>query len=332
MIQSPNAETPIIEARNLSVHFQVPGHGAFVHQRQALRAVHDVSLTLQPGKTLALVGESGCGKTTLVRALSLIIPPTNGSVFFEGTEITHYRHRQLQPLRRSIQMVFQDPYSSLNPRMPIGSIIAEPLVIHGIGNKKDRRDRVVGLIESVGLNADMINRYPHQFSGGQRQRIAIARALALEPQLMILDEPVSALDVSVQSQVLNLLQDLQKKLGLAYLFIGHNLTVIRYIADEVAVMYLGQIVEHTDTQTLFTDPKHPYTRALLQAAPVHGVGKRKRGVRLEGDPPSPLNPPSGCTFHPRCPITQDICKTTAPTLEGENGHFTACHFKDQAPT
>ncbi|MGA0394168.1 MAG: ABC transporter ATP-binding protein [Rhodospirillales bacterium] len=333
--QTSMSDSPIIEARNLSVHFSVPGKGFRKHERQTVRAVHDVSLSLKPGKTLALVGESGCGKTTLVRALSLLIKPTAGEVHFDGTDITHYKHRQLRPLRRQIQMVFQDPYSSLNPRMPVGSLIAEPLVIHGIGNRNERRDKVAELLVSVGLNADIMNRYPHQFSGGQRQRIAIARALALDPNLIILDEPVSALDVSVQSQVLNLLQDLQEKLGLTYLFIGHNLTVIRYIADEVAVMYLGEVVEHAETQELFSNPRHPYTQALLRAAPVHGVGKRKHTTQLKGDPPSPLAPPPGCSFHPRCPAAQDICATKEPVFEdvpNHAGHRAACHFKDQVPT
>ncbi|MEL0108125.1 MAG: dipeptide ABC transporter ATP-binding protein [Rhodospirillaceae bacterium] len=333
--QTSMSDSPIIEARNLSVHFSVPGKGFRKHERQTVRAVHDVSLSLKPGKTLALVGESGCGKTTLVRALSLLIKPTAGEVHFDGTDITHYKHRQLRPLRRQIQMVFQDPYSSLNPRMPVGSLISEPLVIHGIGNRNERRDKVAELLVSVGLNADIMNRYPHQFSGGQRQRIAIARALALDPNLIILDEPVSALDVSVQSQVLNLLQDLQEKLGLTYLFIGHNLTVIRYIADEVAVMYLGEVVEHAETQELFSNPRHPYTQALLRAAPVHGVGKRKHTTQLKGDPPSPLAPPPGCSFHPRCPAAQDICATKEPVFEdvpNHAGHRAACHFKDQVPT
>ncbi len=333
--QTSMSDSPIIEARNLSVHFSVPGKGFRKHERQTVRAVHDISLSLKPGKTLALVGESGCGKTTLVRALSLLIKPTAGEVHFDGTDITHYKHRQLRPLRRQIQMVFQDPYSSLNPRMPVGSLIAEPLVIHGIGNRNERRDKVAELLVSVGLNADIMNRYPHQFSGGQRQRIAIARALALDPNLIILDEPVSALDVSVQSQVLNLLQDLQEKLGLTYLFIGHNLTVIRYIADEVAVMYLGEVVEHAETQELFSNPRHPYTQALLRAAPVHGVGKRKHTTQLKGDPPSPLAPPPGCSFHPRCPAAQDICATKEPVFEdvpNHAGHRAACHFKDQVPT
>lgn len=333
--QTSMSDSPIIEARNLSVHFSVPGKGFRKHERQTVRAVHDVSLSLKPGKTLALVGEFGCGKTTLVRALSLLIKPTAGEVHFDGTDITHYKHRQLRPLRRQIQMVFQDPYSSLNPRMPVGSLISEPLVIHGIGNRNERRDKVAELLVSVGLNADIMNRYPHQFSGGQRQRIAIARALALDPNLIILDEPVSALDVSVQSQVLNLLQDLQEKLGLTYLFIGHNLTVIRYIADEVAVMYLGEVVEHAETQELFSNPRHPYTQALLRAAPVHGVGKRKHTTQLKGDPPSPLAPPPGCSFHPRCPAAQDICATKEPVFEdvpNHAGHRAACHFKDQVPT
>jgi oligopeptide transport system ATP-binding protein len=326
---------PIIEVRNLSVHFPAPGAGIFKKENKIVRAVHNVNLQLQPGKTLALVGESGCGKTTLVRALSLLIPPTTGDVIFEGNNITKYRSQQLRPLRRRIQMVFQDPYSSLNPRMPVGSLVEEPLVIHGIGKRIERRERVAELLEAVSLNTNMMNRYPHQFSGGQRQRIAIARALALDPQLIILDEPVSALDVSVQSQVLNLLQDLQEKLGLSYLFIGHNLTVIRYIADDIAVMYLGEIVEHADTQTIFSNPRHPYTQALLEAAPVHGVGKRKHSQPLKGDPPSPINPPSGCAFHPRCSMAQDRCKAEAPIFEplsGQPAHSAACHFKEQVPS
>ena len=324
---------PLLEARRLVKHFPLKGGGLFAPPRGTVRAVDGVSLSLAAGETLALVGESGCGKTTLARTVTLLSPPTAGSVRYRGRQLTGLGRRALRPLRRAVQMVFQDPYASLNPRLPAGDIIGEPLDIHGIGTKAARRRRVADLAQSVGLAAADMGRYPHQFSGGQRQRIAIARALAPGPEVIIADEPVSALDVSVQSQVLNLLMDLGEAHGLAYLLISHDLAVVRHFADRVAVMYLGRIVEEAPTESLFDRPRHPYTRALLAAAPVIGRGKRTPGTAPAGDAPSPLHPPPGCAFHPRCPLATDLCKRTAPALEpaaGSANHMAACHFKDEA--
>ncbi len=312
--------TPVLEVGGLSKRFPV-GDGW-------LAAVDAVSFRLDKGETLALVGESGSGKTTLGRAAAMLQPPTSGSVRFEGSEITGLDNRSLKPMRRRIQMIFQDPYGSLNPRLPVGAIIAEPLLVHGLGDKAERRQKAIRLARQVGLKASDMSRYPHQFSGGQRQRIAIARAIALEPCLIIADEPVSALDVSIQSQVLNLLRDLQDSHGLTYLFISHNLAVVRHFADRVAVMYLGRIVETAATGTLFDAPRHPYTHALIAAQPVIGRGKRTASDCLPGDPPSPLDPPPGCPFHPRCPLATALCRESRPELEGETDHQAACHFKD----
>ncbi len=323
--------TPLLETRNLVKHFPVKGPGLFAATRGTVRAVDGVDLAVHPGETVALVGESGCGKTTVARAAALLQRPTTGSVRFAGRELTGLGKRALRPLRRRIQMVFQDPFASLNPRLPVGAIIAEPLVIHGIGDGAERRQRVARLARSVGLDPGDMDRYPHQFSGGQRQRIAIARALAPEPEMIIADEPVSALDVSIQSQVLNLLKDLQETHGLAFLFISHDLAVVRHFADRVAVMYLGRIVEEAPAEALFADPRHPYTRALIAAAPEIGRGKRRPGAALAGDVPSPMAPPPGCAFHPRCPLTAEVCRRTAPRLDAAGaGHAAACHFKDGA--
>ena len=320
--------TPLLEARNLVKHFPVKGPGLFAATRGTVRAIDGVDLAIGAGETVALVGESGCGKTTVARAVALLQRPTAGSVRYAGRELTVLGKRALQPLRRRIQMVFQDPFASLNPRLPVGAIIAEPLVIHGIG---DRRGRLARLARSVGLNPADMDRYPHEFSGGQRQRIAIARALAPEPEMIIADEPVSALDVSIQSQVLNLLKDLQETHGLAFLFISHDLAVVRHFADRVAVMYLGRIVEEASAEALFAEPSHPYTRALIAAAPEIGRGKRRPGAVLAGDVPSPMTPPPGCAFHPRCPLAAEVCRSTAPRLDPVGaGHAAACHFKDGA--
>ena len=323
------SDTPILEVRDLCKRFPVRGKGPFAG-KSWLAAVNAVSFRLDKGETLALVGESGCGKTTLARAAAMLQPPTSGSVRFDGSEITGLGNRSLKPLRRRIQMIFQDPYGSLNPRLPVGAIIAEPLLVHGLGDKAERRQKAVRLAEQVGLKAGDMSRYPHQFSGGQRQRIAIARAIALQPCLVIADEPVSALDVSIQSQILNLLRDLRDSRRLTYLFISHDLAVVRHFADRVAVMYLGRIVETAAAETLFDAPRHPYTRALIAAQPVIGRGKRTAAGCLSGDPPSPLDPPSGCPFHPRCPLAQEDCKRTLPVLEpadGDGGHFAACHYQ-----
>ena len=315
---------PILTAQGLAKSYPVPGG--------SLQAVRGVDLSIGVGETLALVGESGCGKSTLARAVTLLDPPTAGRLFLDGSEVTGLGRRALGPFRRAVQMVFQDPYGSLNPRLSVGSSIAEPLVIQGIGSRRDRRDRVAELLEAVGLRPADAARYPHEFSGGQRQRIAIARAVASRPRLIVADEPVSALDVSIQSQILNLLLDLQREQGLSYLFIGHDLAVVRHIADRVGVMYLGSLVEEAPAEALFADPRHPYTRALLAAAPR--IGRRCRSGRplLKGEAPSPLAPPPGCPFHPRCPMADARCGLEIPVLEpagSQAGHRAACHFRDR---
>ena len=318
--------TPLLAAHDLGKHFRVRRPDRAGNKTAWLRAVDRVSFELWPGETLALVGESGCGKTTLARTAMLLLSPTTGRVQFDGQEMTGRPRRDLKSMRRRIQMVFQDPYGSLNPRLPVASIISEPLVIHRIGDRRQRRRRVADLIASVGLAESDLVRYPHQFSGGQRQRIAIARALASEPDLIVADEPVSALDVSVQSQVLNLLKDLQDARRLTYLFISHDLGVVRQFADRVAVMYMGSIVETAPVETLFASPRHPYTRALIAAVPVIGRGKRAVGTAPTGEVPSLLDPPAGCPYHPRCPLAMDTCRESAPDLEpGSDGHAVACH-------
>jgi oligopeptide/dipeptide ABC transporter ATP-binding protein len=318
--------TPLLAAHDLSKHFRVRRPDKAGNKTAWLRAVDRVSFELWPGETLALVGESGCGKTTLARTAMLLLSPTTGRVQFDGQEMTGRPRRDLKSMRRRIQMVFQDPYGSLNPRLPVASIISEPLVIHRIGDRRQRQRRVADLIASVGLAESDLVRYPHQFSGGQRQRIAIARALAPEPDLIVADEPVSALDVSVQSQVLNLLKDLQDARRLTYLFISHDLGVVRQFADRVAVMYMGSIVETAPVETLFASPRHPYTRALIAAVPVIGRGKRTVGTAPMGEVPSLLDPPAGCPYHPRCPLAMDTCRKVAPVLDPiADGHAVACH-------
>jgi oligopeptide/dipeptide ABC transporter ATP-binding protein len=315
--------SPLLQAKNITQKFRIPRRGGGYSD---LTAVNDTNLDLYAGETLAIVGESGCGKTTLARAISWLVPPTSGSVHLESIELGKLSKSDLRQTRRNIQMVFQDPYGSLNPRQPIGAAISEPLSIYRIGTSRSRRDKVAALMEAVGLRPEDANRYPHQFSGGQRQRIAIARAIALEPKIIVADEPVSALDVSVQSQVLNLMADLKDAHGLTFLFISHDLTVVRHFAERVAVMYLGKIVEEGPVADLFENPQHPYTKALIAAAPKIGQGKRKPGSTLQGDVPSPLNPPSGCTFHPRCPVAIDRCKTDVPYLK----EGVACHLAEGA--
>jgi len=317
----------LLEVKNLKVHFPVKP-GLFSRAREFVKAVDDVSFAIEPGETLGLVGESGCGKTTLGRAIVRLVEPTAGSVLLEGEDITGINGSLLRARRRKFQMIFQDPYGSLNPRMTIEQIVGEALDIHRLTDSKSaRQKRVIELLEAVGLDPIYAQRYPHEFSGGQRQRIGIARALAVEPQLIICDEPVSALDVSVQAQIINLLRDLQQQRGIAYLFIAHDLAVVEYISRRVMVMYLGKIVETADAKTIIREPQHPYTQALISAIPeVDPETKRKRIV-LPGDVPSPIHPPPGCPFHPRCPIAEKRCKMDVPPLrEIASEHRAACHL------
>jgi len=316
---------PILVVRGLIKHFPVR-RGVFARVSGAVRAVDGVSFQVERGKTLSLVGESGSGKTTAGRLVLRLIEPTSGSVEFDGVDVTRLDRGNLRTLRKRMQLIFQDPYGSLNPRMTVQSVLAEAIAAHNIVPGEKRRDRVVELLDRVGLSAEAADRYPHEFSGGQRQRIGIARALAVEPDLIVADEPVSALDVSIQAQILNLMADLQAQLGLTYLFISHNLAVVRHISDHVAVMYLGRIVESAPVEELFARPVHPYTRALLAAAPEPNPVARKRRAMAQGDIPSPLRPPSGCHFHPRCPDCIGICREIyPPVVEVAPGHAAACH-------
>lgn len=318
----------LLQVRDLQMHFPITRGIVFQRQVGAIKAVDGINFDLYRGETLGLVGESGCGKSTTGRAILQLHRPTAGHVLFEGTDLTETKGEALRKMRRRMQMIFQDPYASLNPRMTVGSIIGEPLEVHSIGSsRKDRQERVQELLKTVGLNPYFVNRYPHEFSGGQRQRIGVARALAVNPAFIVADEPISALDVSIQAQVINLLEDLQEELGLTYLFIAHDLSVVRHISDRIAVMYLGKIVELADRDELYANPKHPYTQALLSAVPIPDPvieGQRKR-IILEGDVPSPANPPQGCNFCTRCPRVMDICKQEEPPFnEYEGGHYTAC--------
>jgi oligopeptide/dipeptide ABC transporter ATP-binding protein len=324
----------LLTVEGLRVHFPVGRGGPFARQRM-LRAVDGIDLTLTPGEALALVGESGCGKTTLGRAVAGLTPVSAGTIRFRGDDITSASSRQRSGARRTIQMIFQDPFSSLDPRMLISAIVVEPLTIHGVGTAAERALRARALIEQVGLPRAALNRYPHEFSGGQRQRIAIARALSADPILIVADEPLSALDVSIQSQILNLLRDLQQARQLAYLFISHDLAVVNHLADRVAVMYLGRLVELARRDALYRTPSHPYTKALLDSIPRVGRGRLRRGRVLAGDVPSPLARPPGCPFHPRCPKAQAICREVEPVLAPaagadprRAGQVAACHFKE----
>ena len=319
MIAVKTQKKELVEVRNLVKHFPVE------NSDDVVRAVDDVSFNIFAGETLGLVGESGCGKSTVGRCLLRLIEPTSGEVVFENKDVTKLNKKELRELRRDMQIIFQDPYASLNPRLNILSIVSEPLKIHGIGNKTEQKDRVADLLKRVGLDPNYMHRYPHEFSGGQRQRIGIARALALNPKLIIADEPVSALDVSVQAQVVNLLQDLQAEMGLTYLFISHGLAVVEHISQRVAVMYLGKIVEIADSHELYENPLHPYTKALLSAIPIPDPTRKRERIVLQGDVPTPINPPSGCRFRTRCPFAIEDCAREVPELrEIQPGHYAAC--------
>ena len=325
--------TPLLSVRDLRKHFPISGGPLGYRTVGHVKAVDGVSFDVAPGETLALVGESGCGKSTTGRMLLRLTEPTSGSVVFDGTDLLGLGTSAMRQRRREMQIVFQDPYSSLSPRQRVEDIIAEPLDVNGLyAHPGERRERVIELLRLVGLDEVHLRRYPFEFSGGQRQRVAIARALGPQPRLIVADEPVSALDVSIQSQVVNLMQDLQEKFGLAYVFISHDLAVVRHIAHRVAVMYLGRLVEMAETDTLFSAPHHPYTQALLSAAPVPDPERRRTRIVLNGDVPSPANVPSGCHFHPRCPIAQGICKEQVPPLQDVgNGQTAACHFAKPFP-
>ncbi len=320
---------PLLEVKQLRQHF--PVHGGIMQRRVGtVFAVDGVDLTIAPGETVGLVGESGCGKTTLGRSIARLYQPTSGQLLFEGRDITQLAGEEMRQIRARMQMIFQDPAESLNPRHTIGEVLEEPFIIHSDLSVEARRTAVKDLLERVGLPGSYVTRYPHEFSGGQRQRIGIARAISQRPKLIICDEPVSALDVSIQSQVLNLLLTLQRELNLAFLFIAHDLAVVRHVSDRVAVMYLGKVVEYTDADRIYSKPLHPYTRALIAAIPVPDPKQRRARKPLQGEVPSPLNPPQGCRFHPRCPFAQDVCRQEEPVLrdqgDAQGAHNVACHF------
>ena len=325
--QSSN-DNLLLDVKDLKMHFPVTAGIVFQKAVAYIKAVDGVSFSVRQGETLGLVGESGCGKTTTGRCILQLYKPTSGDIYFEGQELNGLNTRQMRVMRRQMQVIFQDPYSSLNPRMTAGNIIGEPLIVHGlVQSKEEYRSRVGELLQNVGLNPYMADRFPHEFSGGQRQRIGVARALSVDPKFIVCDEPVSALDVSIQAQIINLLEDLQEKFSLTYLFIAHDLSVVRHISDRVAVMYLGRIVEIADRNEIYRNPLHPYTRALLSAVPIPDpvIDAQRERILLSGEVPSPLNPPSGCVFHPRCPVVTDECSQIEPELrEVAPDHWAAC--------
>jgi oligopeptide transport system ATP-binding protein len=319
----------LLEVEGVTKHFPITTGIVFKREVASVKALDGVSLAVRRGETLGIVGESGCGKSTLARVIMRLIEPTSGSVRFDGSDLTHLSQRELRPYRREIQMIFQDPYASLNSRKRVGAIVAEPLEVHSMGTDAERKRRVQDLLEVVGLSPEHYNRFPHEFSGGQRQRIGVARALAVNPKLIVADEPVSALDVSVQAQILNLLKDLQAEFGLTYVFIAHDLSVVRHISDRVAVMYLGKVAELARSRDLYAAPRHPYTGALLSAVPIANprLGRARSAFILGGDVPNPIDPPSGCRFHPRCPRAQEDCATSDPPLDSHgDGHQFACFY------
>jgi oligopeptide transport system ATP-binding protein len=317
--------TPLLKVENLTKSFPIYG-GVFSREVASVRAVQGVSFEINRGETLGLVGESGCGKSTLGRCIIRLHDPTTGKIIYDGKDITSITGEELRDMRKKMQIIFQDPFASLNPRMTIGTILEEPLIIHNLyESPKDRQDRIHELLDLVGLRREHLNRYPHEFSGGQRQRVGIARSLAVNPELIVCDEPVSALDVSIQAQVINLLMELQQKLGLTYIFIAHDLKVVEHVSTKVAVMYLGKIVEMAEAEDLYRNPMHPYTKALMSAIPTPDPHRKEDRIILTGDVPSPINPPSGCHFHPRCPSAIEACKSTAPTLiEKTKNHVASC--------